>query len=164
VRPSSLKPGGPDLPAHCPCAPRQAPPGAFLDLDAVVTAPGRARAWIRQILGEWGISELADTAELVVSELVTNSVRACAGLDRPAIRLIVTAHQVGLAVLVRDGHPGLPQSAPPGPGDEGGRGLLIVRHLSARWGWYRLEGARPAKVTWSVIARPGRGVRPDGAR
>ena len=60
------------------------PPRAFLDLGAVLTAPGCARAWTREILWEWGAAGLADAAEMVASELVTNSVNACTGLDRPS--------------------------------------------------------------------------------
>ena len=131
------------------------PPRAVLDLGAVLTAPGCARAWAREILWEWGAAELADTAELVASELVTNSVNACAGLDRAAIRLVLTLDRGELAILVRDNHPGVPLAVQPGADDESGRGLLIVEHLSDRCGWYPLEGAKPAKVTWAVISRTG---------
>ena len=78
------------------------PPRAFLDLGAVLTAPGCARAWTREILWEWGAAELAESAELIASELVTNSVNAGEG----GIRLFLTLDRGELAVLVRDGHPG----------------------------------------------------------
>ena len=139
----------------CPSPARLAPgrlSRAFLDLGAVLTAPGCARAWTREILREWGVSDLADAAELVASELVTNSVHACLALDRAVIRLVLTLDQSELAVLVRDGHPGVPVAAQPGEDDEGGRGLLIVEHLSDRFGWYLLEDGKPAKVTWAVIS------------
>ena len=138
--------------------PQPGPPGtwpaarAFLDLGAVLTAPGCARAWTREILRGWGVSELADVAELVASELVTNSVQACLALDRAVIRLVLTLDQGELAVLVRDGHLGVPVAAQPGEDDEGGRGLLIVEHLSDRFGWYLLEDGKAAKVTWAVIS------------
>jgi anti-sigma regulatory factor (Ser/Thr protein kinase) len=128
---------------------------AVLDLGAVLTAPGCARAWTREILWEWDAAELTDDAELVASELVTNSVSACTGPDRAAIRLVLTLDQGELAVLVRDDDPSAPVAAQPGAEDESGRGLLIVEHLSDRCGWYPLQGARPAKVTWAVISRPG---------
>jgi anti-sigma regulatory factor (Ser/Thr protein kinase) len=131
------------------------PPRACLDLGAIPTAPRCARAWTREILWEWGAAGLADAAELVASELVTNSVNACAGLDQAAIRLILTFDQGELAVLVRDDHPDVPMAAQPGADDESGRGLLIVEHLSDRCGWYPVKGAEPAKVTWAVISRAG---------
>ena len=63
---------------------------------------------------------------------------------------------VGEAVArIRDEHPDVPMAAQPGADDEGGRGLLIVEHLSDRCGWYPLEDAKPAKVTWAVISRAG---------
>ena len=129
------------------------PPRAVLDLGAVLTAPGCARAWTREILWEWGAAGLADAAELVASELVTNSVNACAGLGQAAIRLVLTLGRGELAILVRDNHPGVPLAVQPGAEDEGGRGLLIVEHLADRCGWYPLQGATPAKVTWAVLSR-----------
>jgi len=127
------------------------PPRAFLDLGAVLTAPRCARAWTREILWEWGAAGLADAAELVASELVTNSVNACVGLDQAAIRLILTLDQGELAVLVRDDHPGAPQARHPGADDESGRGLLLTQALSDRFGWYPLEQGGPGKVVWAVL-------------
>jgi len=141
----------------CPGPPGQAarPPRAHLDLGAVLTAPGCARAWTREILWEWGAAELADAAELVASELVTNSVIACAGLDQAGIRLVLTLDKGELAILVRDCHPGVPLAVQPGADDEGGRGLLIVEHLSDRCGWYPLNDPEHAKVTWAVLTGAG---------
>jgi anti-sigma regulatory factor (Ser/Thr protein kinase) len=138
---------------------RQGPPGqaparlprAFLDLGAVLTAPGCARAWTREILSEWGAADLADTAELVASELVTNSVTHSAGPDQAVIRLVLTLDQGELAILVRDDNPGIPVAGQPGDDDEDGRGLLMVEQVSDRCGWYPLEGAKPAKVTWALF-------------
>lgn len=131
------------------------PPRAVLDLGAVPTAPRCARAWTREILWEWGAAELADTAELLASELVTNSLKASAGLDRAAIRLVLTLDKGELAILVRDSHPGVPLTVQPGPDDESGRGLLIVEQLSDRCGWYPLHGQQHAKVTWAVLTGEG---------
>ena len=142
----------------CQGPPAQAParpPHAVLDLGAVLTAPRCARAWTREILWEWGAAELADAAELLASELVTNSLNACAGLDLAAIRLVLTLDQGELAILVRDNHPGVPLAVQPGADDESGRGLLIVEQLSDRCGWYPLNDAEPAKVTWAVITGAG---------
>jgi len=132
------------------------PPRAFLDLGAVLTAPGCARAWTREILWEWRAAELAATAELVASELVTNSVTHSPGPDGAVIRLVLTLDQGELAILVRDANPGVPMAGQPDEDDEGGRGLLIVEQLSDRCGWYPLEGAKPAKVTWAVIPPAGK--------
>jgi anti-sigma regulatory factor (Ser/Thr protein kinase) len=131
------------------------PPYAVLDLGAVLTAPGCARAWTREILWEWGAAGLADTAEVVASELVTNSLKASASLDRTAIRLVLTLDKGELAILVRDSNPGVPLAVQPGPDDESGRGLVIVEQLSDRCGWYPLNDPEHAKVTWAVLTAAG---------
>ena len=100
---------GPPRPCHGP--PGQVPsrpPHVVLDLGAVPTAPGCARAWTREILWEWGAAGLADTAELLASELVTNSLKASAGLNLAAIRLVLTLDRGELAILVRDSNPASP--------------------------------------------------------
>lgn len=138
----------------CPHRPRPVrgqPLRAFLDLGAILTAPGCARAWTRQILWEWGLSSLADTADIVVSELVTNAVMASRAIGRPVVRLILSFDRGELAVLVRDDHPGAPQTRHPGADDESGRGLLLAEALSDRLGWYPLEDGGPGKVVWAVI-------------
>ena len=146
--------------------PAARPPRAFLDLGAVLTAPGCARAWTLQILREWGLPGLADDAEAIVSELTANSVNASRGLDEAAIRLILTFDQGELAILVRDEHPGAPQARHPGADDEAGRGLVLVEALSDRSGWYPLEGGSPGKVVWAALrAKPGfPGTRPSAGR
>ncbi len=139
------------------------PDHAFLDLDAVVTAPGYARAWISRMLWEWGVAELAEAATAVTSELVSNSVNASVGADRAGIRLIVTLKRDELAILVRDDHPGVPLAAQPGAEDEGGRGLMIVENLSDRFGWYPLKDDATGKVVWAVISGFGQAVgKPPG--
>lgn len=157
-RPCHGPPGQAPARRSCPGPVAQVPsrpPYAFLDLGAVPTAPRCARAWTREILWEWGAAELADTAELLASELVTNSLKACAGLDLAGIRLVLTLDRGELAILVRDSHPGVPLAVQPGPDDESGRGLLIVEQLSDRCGWYPLHDQEHAKVTWAVISGAG---------
>ena len=167
-RPCHGPPGPAPARRSCPGPPAQVPsrpPHAVLDLGAVPTAPRCARAWTREILWEWGVAELADAAELVASELVTNSLNACAGLDLAAIRLVLTLDKGELAILVRDNHPGVPLAVQPGADDESGRGLLIVEHLSDRCGWYPLHDPEQAKVTWAVISAVGQapGLLPASA-
>jgi anti-sigma regulatory factor (Ser/Thr protein kinase) len=149
--------------------PVPAPPTrAFLDLGAIPTAPGCARAWTREILWEWGLAAVADPAETVVSEFVTNSVNACRGSNQAVIRVTLTFNRDELAILVRDDHPGFPLPGTPGEDDESGRGLLLARNLSDRSGWYPLEDGDPGKVVWAVLTgcgqpRSGQGRKEPGA-
>jgi anti-sigma regulatory factor (Ser/Thr protein kinase) len=49
---------------------------SILAIAALPTATPCARLHARNIAYEWGLSDLADTIELIVSELVTNAVQA----------------------------------------------------------------------------------------
>jgi anti-sigma regulatory factor (Ser/Thr protein kinase) len=124
-----------------------------LDLGALPTAPGCARAWTREILWEWRLPGLADTAELIVSELTTNSLRASRWLARPVIRLILVSDRQQLVIFVRDLDPGTPAPRQASADDETGRGLLLVETLSDRFGWYQPDDGTPGKVCWAVLAR-----------
>jgi anti-sigma regulatory factor (Ser/Thr protein kinase) len=135
---------------------------AVLDLGALPTAPGCARAWTAAILREWRLSGLADTAELIVSELVTNSVHACRRLALSAIRLILVSDQRRLAILVRDAASVTPAPRHPGADDESGRGLLLVESMSDQFGWYPCGDGGSGKVVWSAISALLSGV--EGAR
>src|ERR1035441_681446 len=86
---------------NAPMHPRDHPPPpalagralrAVLDLGAVPTAPGCARAWTRQILWEWRLDDLSEAAEGIVSELTTNAVLASRQLVSPAIVLRSEEH------------------------------------------------------------------------
>lgn len=131
---------------------RDGPARAVLDLPARPTAPGRARAWTRQVLWEWQLTSGWDSAELVVSELSTNAVLASRPLDLPVISLTLTRNGGELGVLVRDYGPGSPQPAITGDQDENGRGLLLVEAMSARWGWHAPEDGGPGKIVWAILS------------
>jgi anti-sigma regulatory factor (Ser/Thr protein kinase) len=127
------------------------PPRAVLELGALPTAPGCARAWTRQVLQEWQLPVLSDTAELVVSELTTNAMLASRRAGEPFIRLSLTFDHGELAVSVLDYCPGLPETVEADPEDENGRGLLLVEALSSRSGWYAFEDGTLGKVVWAVL-------------
>ena len=128
------------------------PSRAALDLGALPTAPGCARAWTRRILREWELTGLSDSAEVVVSELTTNAMLASRPQDRPSIRLSLTLDQGELGIFVRDYAPGTPQPADAGDGDEHGRGLLLVEAMSSRSGWYPSKDGTAGKVVWAALA------------
>jgi anti-sigma regulatory factor (Ser/Thr protein kinase) len=127
---------------------------ADLELGALPTAPGCARAWTRQIAWEWRLSHLASSAELIVSELVTNAVQASRAVRQAAVRIWLVSDRAQVVVLVRDASPQPPARTDPGEDDENGRGLLLVEALSERWGHFGYAGG--GKVVWAVL--PGTGV------
>ena len=57
------------------------PLSTCLPLGALPGATPCARLHARAVLAEWGLRELAEEAELIVSELVTNAVRASTAPD-----------------------------------------------------------------------------------
>ena len=136
--------------------PPQPPPPArplraALDLGAVPTAPGCARAWTRVILHEWQLAGLSDSGELIVSELATNALLASRSEGAASFRLILTRGQGELAILVRDFCRSVPRPQDAGEDDETGRGLLLVQAMSGRSGWYPADDGTPGKAVWAVL-------------
>ncbi|MGW9030869.1 SpoIIE family protein phosphatase [Streptomyces sp. NPDC055722] len=108
------------------------------------TAVRKARHMAARRLTEWGLEDLQDPTELIVSELVTNAVRHSTG----PIGLRLVQHQV-LSCEVFDTDASSPRLRHARAIDENGRGLFLVTQLSRRW------GARPAsggKVIWAEQA------------
>lgn len=125
-----------------------------LEFGALATAVPCARLHATTVLHEWGMGELADDAELIVSELVTNALKASQSL--PEIRpfaLCLRSDCKRLIIEVWDHCPGEPRSTLAGGDAEGGRGLHVVEALSARWGYERTGYS--AKVVWAELDNPG---------
>ena len=78
-----------------------------LKLGAYPTAASCARLHAKSVAWEWGLSELAETVELVVSELTTNGVKAAAALQDPdevmGVPVRVGASHAGSAAGARRG-------------------------------------------------------------
>lgn len=129
------------------------------EFAALPAAVGAARRNVAQLLQEWGLLELIDAAQLVLSELVTNAVQASGVEDtldnRPgpaAMQRILLQFQHlngGLLILVWDCDPRPPVQRHANAEDEGGRGLHLVDALSSRWGHY--WPTYGGKVVWAEI-------------
>ncbi|MFL4908053.1 SpoIIE family protein phosphatase [Streptomyces sp. MMS24-I2-30] len=101
----------------------------------------RARAAVGEQLHEWGLSRLAGSAELLVSELVTNAVRH--SHSRP-VQLRLVRGETLLCEVDDDDHT-LPTLLSAGPQDESGRGLRVVSTLAREWGTSRTNAG---KTVW----------------
>ncbi|MBA2810060.1 SpoIIE family protein phosphatase [Streptomyces sp. KM273126] len=110
---------------------------------------GRARAAVREQLHVWGLNTLVDTAETLVSELVTNAVRHADG-RRVALRLV---RGDTLLCEVDDDDPTLPTLLSAGPADEFGRGMRVVSTLAREWGTSRTS---TGKTVWFELTPPRR--------
>jgi anti-sigma regulatory factor (Ser/Thr protein kinase) len=127
---------------------------SYLELGALPSAVPCARLRTRALLYEWGLSELAEVSELLVSELMTNALETTVErhLDSP-IRWRLSSNHAQVLIEVWDGDvtpPPSPASEPPPSTAESGRGLLIVATLSTRWNWYALRPL-PGKVIWAEV-------------
>ncbi|MFJ9242332.1 ATP-binding protein [Streptomyces sp. NPDC101776] len=115
---------------------------------------GHARALLRWQLTDWKIAgEVADTAELLLSELVTNSIRHARTPPGREIGVRFATYDGRLRVEVADASNHRPQPREAAPEDEGGRGVSLVQALSERWGSCpRLHGI--GKATWAELSLP----------
>ncbi|WP_030043888.1 ATP-binding SpoIIE family protein phosphatase, partial [Streptomyces resistomycificus] len=111
--------------------------------DPALVAPIRKQVVAQ--LARWDLSEVTFTAELVVSELVTNAIRYGA---RP-IRLRLIHDETTLICEVSDTNHTAPHLRRAKTWDEGGRGLLLVAQLTQRWG---SRHTTDGKTIWSEIS------------
>lgn len=131
----------------------------YLELGALPGAVPCARLHVKHVLWEWGLHEIAETAELLVSELITNGVKAARALPhRPPVWLRLSATTGRVLIEVGDGNPEPPEPRAledglPDFGQESGRGLFLVDSLSEQWNWYPAQNV-VGKVVWCLLAVP----------
>ncbi|MEU9354813.1 ATP-binding protein [Streptomyces griseoloalbus] len=129
-------------------------------LEASVTLPSdpasvaAARAHVVDTLVEWGMpgdAELSDTVRLIVSELATNAVQHTSG-QSPTFRVdVALVRDERVHIGVTDSHPRLPKRLPAAVQQDNGRGLVIIRWLTAeRGGRLRVRPTREGGKTVSV--------------
>jgi len=128
----------------------------FIELGPLPGAVPCARLHSRQLMWEWGLTSLSESVELLVSELVTNAVKASrsTGLITP-VRLWLRADKTRVLILVWDASPQAPARMNTSEDAEGGRGLLLVETISDSWAWY-FPQETGGKVVWALC-----GMNPD---
>ena len=102
------------------------------------------RRFVRNTLDAWNQAELAPTACLLVSELLTNALRHTG--EPIGLRLHHTEQEI--IAEISDDHPQLPRRTLPAPADEDGRGLTLVDALADRWGSLPANGS---KIVWFAL-------------
>ncbi|MCX4658256.1 SpoIIE family protein phosphatase [Streptomyces uncialis] len=109
-------------------------------------AVAEVRSDVARTLTEWGLADEAFTTELILSELVTNSIRYAAGPIR--VRVI---RDRALICEVSDHSSTSPHLRQAAITDEGGRGLFLVSQVAERWGTRYTSGG---KVIWTEQPLP----------
>ncbi|MFC5815132.1 ATP-binding protein [Nonomuraea harbinensis] len=140
-----------------------------LTLVALPNAVWISRAYVAATLRGWGHKddEFVDDAQLIVSELVTNSVNALGFQDNRTrmgvvlsseslIRILMTQLAYELIIEVWDGGQGAPKQQSVGVESINGRGLEIVAALAKRWGYRFPKGGELAggKIVWALLPLP----------
>ncbi len=110
-------------------------------LEPELSSVRHARAMIRDPLKRWGLEDLIDSSELLVSELVTNAIKYANG--EVMLRLILEPDS--LVCEVHDSSPALPRVLQVDKDAENGRGLHVVSQVAHRWGARRTA---TGKVVW----------------
>ncbi|SCK10178.1 Na+/proline symporter [Streptomyces sp. WMMB 322] len=116
------------------------------DIEADPEQVVRLRGAVPAQLAEWGLEELVETTELIVSELTTNAMQH--GIGPIKVRLL---RDRSLICEVSDRSSTSPHLRYAATTDEGGRGLFLVAQLTDRWGTrYTKDG----KVIWAEQTIP----------
>jgi hypothetical protein len=115
------------------------------------------------VLEGWDMAALADTAELIASELATNVVQAATGPDErpryddegglPLLWLRLLSDGAQVMIEVWDNLPailGAPAVQEAADDDEHGRGLLMVDLLTEDWGWEKVTGWDGKRI-WALL-------------
>jgi hypothetical protein len=84
------------------------------------------------------LHECIETAELLVSELVTNAVQHA----QTAIRLLIHLDDGRINIAVEDASTAHPQPHPPSDDATYGRGLQVVDAQSTSWGWHQIANGK----------------------
>jgi len=114
-------------------------------------APARARRALDSL--ENALGDARSDVALLVSELVTNSVRHGGGQPDSAIEVVATAAPQVVRVEVADRGPGFDTEDAHRERRIGGYGLKLVEELTTRWGTTHNGGSR----VWFEIHRDGSG-------
>jgi anti-sigma regulatory factor (Ser/Thr protein kinase) len=114
---------------------------ATTTLPAEPSMVATGRRFVADTLRGWDCSALRDTATLLASEVLTNSVRY--GVGPLELRLRRGADQLVVEVADRDAR--LPELRIAEDTDEGGRGLFLVDAFASSWGARPLENG---KAVW----------------
>jgi two-component sensor histidine kinase len=122
-----------------------------------------ARKYVAGILAEWGLPDDAPaggTVALIISELATNAVQHTFGQSPTFTVDLRLDRDEQLRIGVTDSHPRWPQRLPAAVQQDNGRGMVIIRYLTAESGGRMTitpteEGGKTVWISlpWAALAR-----------
>jgi anti-sigma regulatory factor (Ser/Thr protein kinase) len=112
-------------------------------LPATARSVTDARHFVLDALSSWGRDELADTAALLTSEVVTNAVLHA----RTAMDVVVRLIDDGVVVEVTDGSRHSPRGRQPTLDSTTGRGLDLLDRLATAWDVQILPSGKVVRFT-----------------
>jgi anti-sigma regulatory factor (Ser/Thr protein kinase) len=118
------------------------PAAALRHFPGDASSAPSARRFAGDLLAAWGLSAVADTARLLLGEVITNAVQHTVG----DVRVGLSFDGERLRVEVTDSSDRPPDLRAAEPEAESGRGLFIVQTLADRWGHETVEPG--GKTVW----------------
>ncbi|SED89509.1 Anti-sigma regulatory factor (Ser/Thr protein kinase) [Streptomyces sp. 2231.1] len=116
---------------------------------AVTASIAAARHWVRDCVEGFGgplhQHRMIQTAELLVSELITNAIRH--GVGPPLIRLTLNGRL--LRIAVSDDSDRWPRMRATENTEPGGFGMQLLERLAHRWG---VTPRHPGKTVWAELS------------
>lgn len=127
-------------------------------VPAVEESVPQTRRAVRDLLGRQRVpadGDLVYALLLIVSELVTNSVRHAALLS-PEVAVEIAVGREWVRVAVEDDHPYRPKALEADSGQTSGRGLLLVRETTREYGGVCdvEHTSTGGKVIWAALPLP----------
>jgi CheY-like chemotaxis protein len=116
-------------------------------LPALLTSAGTARAFTRETLAGWKVTDVIDDTLLVVTELVNNAVMHA----RSECHLRLSVNSTAVRVEVIDRSAQTPEPLTPSSTRDHGRGLHLVDALTAAWGVEPVDDS--SKMVWAELRR-----------
>lgn len=114
-----------------------------IHLEPSGAAPAQARRVVRKVLLDIVPADVTYTAELLVSELVTNAITHGTGI----VTVSIDCAGHSLSVTVSDDEPTVPELQPERLMAVGGRGLRMIESLASSWGVTQRKDS-PGKDVW----------------
>ena len=119
-----------------------------IDLPATTMAPSAARRVTKTLLALWGLTDLCEDAELIVTELLTNALQHAPG--RGFLQLALKGETDGVVIGVPDTSPAIPLIRTFAPALDDGRGMRLIEQIATEWG---AEPYQDGKLVWARLQR-----------